>query len=218
MSLHNLKPAEGSTFTKKRLGRGEGSGSAGTSGRGHKGAKSRSGYSKKIGLEGGQMPLQRRVPKFGFTNPNRTEYRVINLDIIQKLIDDKKVKEITLESLIASGLASKNDLVKVLGRGKISASVKVKVDKISFSAKNAIEKAGGSIELTNSNTSLEEVKISKDSTAKETKKETKKETIKEAKKETTKEAKKETTKEAKMGTKKETKKEVKKKTKKETKK
>jgi large subunit ribosomal protein L15 len=218
MSLHNLKPAEGSTFTKKRLGRGEGSGSAGTSGRGHKGAKSRSGYSKKIGFEGGQMPLQRRVPKFGFTNPNRTEYRVINLDIIQKLIDDKKVKEITLESLIASGLASKNDLVKVLGRGKISASVKVKVDKISFSAKNAIEKAGGSIELTNSNTSLEEVKISKDSTAKETKKETKKETIKEAKKETTKEAKKETTKEAKMGTKKETKKEVKKKTKKETKK
>ena len=210
MSLHNLKPAEGSTFTKKRLGRGEGSGSAGTSGRGHKGAKSRSGYSKKIGFEGGQMPLQRRVPKFGFTNPNRTEYRVINLDIIQKLIDDKKVKEITLESLIASGLASKNDLVKVLGRGKISASVKVKVDKISFSAKNAIEKAGGSIELTNSNTSLEEVKISKDSTAKETKKETKKETIKEAKKETTKEAK--------MGTKKETKKEVKKKTKKETKK
>jgi large subunit ribosomal protein L15 len=210
MSLHNLKPAEGSTFTKKRLGRGEGSGSAGTSGRGHKGAKSRSGYSKKIGFEGGQMPLQRRVPKFGFTNPNRTEYRVINLDIIQKLIDDKKVKEITLESLIASGLASKNDLVKVLGRGKISASVKVKVDKISFSAKNAIEKAGGSIKLTNSNTSLEEVKISKDSTAKETKKETKKETIKEAKKETTKEAK--------MGTKKETKKEVKKKTKKETKK
>ena len=206
MSLHNLKPAEGSTFTKKRLGRGEGSGSAGTSGRGHKGAKSRSGYSKKIGFEGGQMPLQRRVPKFGFTNPNRTEYRVINLDIIQKLIDDKKVKEITLESLIASGLASKNDLVKVLGRGKILASVKVKVDKISFSAKNAIEKAGGSIELINSNTSSEEVKISKDSTAKETKKET------------TKEAKKETIKEAKTGTKKETKKEVKKKTKKETKK
>ena len=206
MSLHNLKPAVGSTFTKKRLGRGEGSGSAGTSGRGHKGAKSRSGYSKKIGFEGGQMPLQRRVPKFGFTNPNRTEYRVINLDIIQKLIDDKKVKEITLESLITSGLASKNDLVKVLGRGKITVSVKVKVDKISFSAKNAIEKAGGSIELTNSNTSSEEVKISKDSTAKETKKET------------TKEAKKETIKEAKMGTKKETKKEVKKKTKKETKK
>ena len=206
MSLHNLKPAVGSTFTKKRLGRGEGSGSAGTSGRGHKGAKSRSGYSKKIGFEGGQMPLQRRVPKFGFTNPNRTEYRVINLDIIQKLIDDKKVKEITLESLITSGLASKNDLVKVLGRGKILASVKVKVDKISFSAKNAIEKAGGSIELTNSNTSSEELKISKDSAVKETKKET------------TKEAKKETINEAKTGTKKETKKEVKKKTKKETKK
>jgi len=218
MSLHNLKPAVGSTFTKKRLGRGEGSGSAGTSGRGHKGAKSRSGYSKKIGFEGGQMPLQRRVPKFGFTNPNRTEYRVINLDIIQKLIDAKKVKEITLELLISSGLASKNDLVKVLGRGKISGSVKVKVNKISLSAKNAIEKAGGSIELINSNISSEEIKISKDSTAKETKKETIKEAKKQAKKETTKEptekAKKETTKEASKETKKVTKKETKKETKK----
>ena len=185
MSLHNLKPAVGSTFSKKRLGRGEGSGTAGTSGRGHKGAKSRSGYSKKIGFEGGQMPLQRRVPKFGFKNPNRTEYRVINLDIIQKLIDEKKVKEITLESLIANGLASKNDLVKVLGRGKISGSVKVKANKISLSAKNAIKKAGGSIELINSNLASEEVKISKDSIVKETKKDT----TKEAKKETTKEAK-----------------------------
>ena len=192
MSLHNLKPAVGSTFTKKRLGRGEGSGSAGTSGRGHKGAKSRSGYSKKIGFEGGQMPLQRRVPKFGFTNPNRAEYRVINLDIIQKLIDDKKVKEISLESLIANGLASKNDLVKVLGRGKILGSVKVKVNKISLSAKNAIKKAGGSIELINSNLASEEAKISKDSI-----KETKKETIKEAKKETTNKSSKETKKETK---------------------
>ena len=186
MSLHNLKPAEGSTFTKKRLGRGEGSGSAGTSGRGHKGAKSRSGYSKKIGFEGGQMPLQRRVPKFGFTNPNRTEFRVINLDIIQKLIDEKKVKEITLESLISCGLASKNDLVKVLGRGKISASLKVKVNKISSSAKNAIEKAGGSVELINSNTSLKEATILKDSTSKEAKKESTKEATKQTKKQTTK--------------------------------
>ena len=218
MSLHNLKPAVGSTFSKKRLGRGEGSGSAGTSGRGHKGAKSRSGYSKKIGFEGGQMPLQRRVPKFGFTNPNRTEYRVINLDIIQKLIDEKKVKEITLESLIANGLASKNDLVKVLGRGKILGSVKVKVNKISLSAKNAIEKAGGSFELINSNLASEEVKISKDSIVKETKKETtkeaKKETTKEAKKETTKEAKKEITKEAKKETTNKSSKETKKETKK----
>ena len=217
MSLHNLKPAVGSTFTPKRLGRGEGSGSAGTSGRGHKGAKSRSGYSKKIGFEGGQMPLQRRVPKFGFTNPNRTEYRVINLDIIQKLIDDKKVKEITLEFLISNGLASKNDLVKVLGRGKISGSVKVKVNKISSSAKNAIERAGGSIELINSNTKSEEVKITKDSILKETKKEaaeqTKKQTTKAAAKETkkqttravTKETKKQTTKAATKETKKETK-------------
>jgi large subunit ribosomal protein L15 len=186
MSLHNLKPAIGSTFTKKRLGRGEGSGSAGTSGRGHKGAKSRSGYSKKIGFEGGQMPLQRRVPKFGFTNPNRTEFRVINLDIIQKLIDEKKVKEITLESLISCGLASKNDLVKVLGRGKISASLKVKVNKISSSAKNAIEKAGGSVELINSNTSLKEATILKDSTSKEAKKESTKEATKQTKKQTTK--------------------------------
>ena len=218
MSLHNLKPAVGSTFSKKRLGRGEGSGTAGTSGRGHKGAKSRSGYSKKIGFEGGQMPLQRRVPKFGFTNPNRTEYRVINLDIIQKLIDEKKVKEITLESLIANGLASKNDLVKVLGRGKISGSVKVKANKISLSAKNAIKKAGGSIELINSNLASEEVKISKDSIVKETKKETtkeaKKETTKEAKKETTKEAKKEITKEAKKETTNKSSKETKKETKK----
>ena len=205
MSLHNLKPAVGSTFTTKRLGRGEGSGSAGTSGRGHKGAKSRSGYSKKIGFEGGQMPLQRRVPKFGFTNPNRTEYRVINLDIIQKLIDDKKVKEITLEFLITNGLASKNDLVKVLGRGKISGSVKVKVNKISSSAKNAIERAGGSIELINSNTKSEEVKITKDSTLKETTKETAEQTKKQTTKEAAEQTKKQTTKAATKETKKETK-------------
>jgi len=146
MSLHNIKPAEGSTFTKKRLGRGEGSGSAGTAGRGHKGQKSRSGYSKKIGFEGGQMPLQRRVPKFGFTNPNRVEYRAINLDIIQGLIDEKKVTEINLDVLMQNGLAGKHDLVKVLGRGTLTASIKVSAHKFSASASAAIEAAGGSVE------------------------------------------------------------------------
>ena len=146
MSLHNIKPAAGSTFTKKRLGRGEGSGSAGTAGRGHKGQKSRSGYSKKIGFEGGQMPLQRRVPKFGFTNPNRVEYRAINLDIIQSLIDEKKVTEINLDVLMQNGLAGKHDLVKVLGRGTLTASIKVSAHKFSASASAAIEAAGGSVE------------------------------------------------------------------------
>ena len=146
MSLHNIKPAAGSTFTKKRLGRGEGSGSAGTAGRGHKGQKSRSGYSKKIGFEGGQMPLHRRVPKFGFTNPNRVEYRAINLDIIQGLIDEKKVTEINLDVLMQNGLAGKHDLVKVLGRGTLTASIKVSAHKFSASASAAIEAAGGSVE------------------------------------------------------------------------
>lgn len=146
MSLHNIKPAAGSTFTKKRLGRGEGSGSAGTAGRGHKGQKSRSGYSKKIGFEGGQMPLQRRVPKFGFTNPNRVEYRAINLDIIQGLIDEKKVTEINLDVLMQNGLAGKHDLVKVLGRGTLTTSIKVSAHKFSASASAAIEAAGGSVE------------------------------------------------------------------------
>ena len=146
MSLHNIKPAAGSTFTKKRIGRGEGSGSAGTAGRGHKGQKSRSGYSKKIGFEGGQMPLQRRVPKFGFTNPNRVEYRAINLDIIQGLIDEKKVTEINLDVLMQNGLAGKHDLVKVLGRGTLTASIKVSAHKFSASASAAIEAAGGSVE------------------------------------------------------------------------
>ncbi|MDG1252736.1 MAG: 50S ribosomal protein L15 [Schleiferiaceae bacterium] len=146
MSLHNIKPAAGSTFTKKRLGRGEGSGSAGTAGRGHKGQKSRSGYSKKIGFEGGQMPLQRRVPKFGFTNPNRVEYRAINLDIIQALIEEKKVTEINLDVLMQNGLAGKHDLVKVLGRGTLTTALKVSAHKFSASASAAIEAAGGSVE------------------------------------------------------------------------
>jgi large subunit ribosomal protein L15 len=145
MSLENLSPASGSTKSAgKRLGRGQASGKGGTAARGHKGAKSRSGYSKKIGFEGGQMPLQRRVPKFGFTNINRKEYRAINLDTIQSLLTDKKIKkELTPDLLVEMRLAHKNDLVKILGRGKLDAAVKVSANKFSASAKAAIEAAGG---------------------------------------------------------------------------
>lgn len=145
MSLENLKPAPGSTKTAgKRLGRGQASGKGGTAARGHKGAKSRSGYSKKIGFEGGQMPLQRRVPKFGFKNINRKEYTAINLDTLQDLLNDKKVKkELTLDKIVELRLAHKNDLIKILGRGKIEGSIKVSAHKFSASAKAAIEAAGG---------------------------------------------------------------------------
>lgn len=145
MDLGSLKPAEGSKNRDgKRLGRGQGSGKGGTSTRGHKGAKSRSGYSKKIGFEGGQMPLQRRVPKFGFTNINRKEYQGINLDKLQALVDNKAVKgEVTFENLIENRLARKNDLVKILGGGELKAKLKVSAHKFSESAKAAIEKAGG---------------------------------------------------------------------------
>lgn len=147
MKLGNLKPADGATKSRKRVGRGTGSGHGGTSGRGHKGAQSRSGYSRKSGFEGGQMPLQRRVPKFGFKNINRVEYKAINLDVLQTLATDKKVSEINIESLAQNGLCGKNDLVKVLGRGELTAKVTVKVHAISASAKEAIEKAGGSVEV-----------------------------------------------------------------------
>jgi large subunit ribosomal protein L15 len=143
MDLSNLTPAEGSTKQRKRVGRGQGSGRGGTSTRGHKGAKSRSGYSRKIGFEGGQMPLQKRVPKFGFTNPNRKEYKGVNLDILQGLVDNKKVKEITQEILIANGLVSKNELIKILGRGELKAKLNVTVHAFSKTAKAAIEAAGG---------------------------------------------------------------------------
>ena len=144
MKLHTLKPAEGSIKARKRVGRGQGSGHGGTSTRGHKGAKSRSGYSRKIGFEGGQMPLQRRVPKFGFTNPNRKEFRGINLNTLQNLVDNKKVKDsIDLEVLIINGLAHKNDLVKILGRGELKAKLNVIAHGFSASAKSAIESAGG---------------------------------------------------------------------------
>ncbi len=145
MDLSNLKPAEGSVKNQgKRIGRGQGSGKGGTATRGHKGAKSRSGYSKKIGFEGGQMPLQRRVPKFGFTNINRVEYQGINLDTLQQLVDDKKIKDaVDFEILFSNGLAGKNDLVKILGRGELKAKLKVSAHKFTASAKAAIEAAGG---------------------------------------------------------------------------
>jgi len=143
MDLSNLKPAKGSTKNKKRIGRGEGSGRGGTSTRGHKGAKSRSGYSKKIGFEGGQMPLQKRVPKFGFKNRNRVEYKGINLDTLQFLVDEKKVSAIDPAVIVANGLASKRDLIKILGRGELKTKVEVKAHAYSATAKSAIEAQGG---------------------------------------------------------------------------
>ena len=150
MELSNLKPQSGSvTSKKKRLGRGQGSGKGGTATRGHKGAKSRSGYSKKLGFEGGQMPLQRRIPKFGFKNINRVEYKPVNLSKLQELIDSKKVKKgiINAESLISNGLVKKNDLVKILGNGDIKDAVKVEAHKFSKSAQEKIEKLGGEVKL-----------------------------------------------------------------------
>ena len=150
MELSNLKPQSGSvTSKKKRLGRGQGSGKGGTATRGHKGAKSRSGYSKKLGFEGGQIPLQRRIPKFGFKNINRVEYKPVNLSKLQELIDSKKVKKglINAESLISNGLVKKNDLVKILGNGDIKDAVKVEAHKFSKSAQEKIEKSGGEVKL-----------------------------------------------------------------------
>lgn len=144
MKLHELKPNKGSVKGKtKRLGRGEGSGTGDTAGRGHKGAKSRSGYSRKIGFEGGQMPLQRRVPKFGFKNRNRKSYVPVNLETIQRLHDEKKISTFTPEVFAENGLVSKNKLVKVLGNGELSAKVEVTADAFSASAKEAIEGKGG---------------------------------------------------------------------------
>ena len=144
MELHNLKPATGSIKSTKRVGRGEGSKKGGTSTRGHNGQKSRSGYSKKIGFEGGQQPLQRRVPKFGFTNPNRVEYNGVNLDTIQALVDSKKLKgKVVKQDLIDNGLVQKTDLVKILGRGDLTAKLDITVNAFSATAIAAIEKAGG---------------------------------------------------------------------------
>ncbi|MDO1513614.1 50S ribosomal protein L15 [Maribacter confluentis] len=145
MGLHNLQPAEGSVNRDgKRLGRGQGSGKGGTAARGHKGAKSRSGYSKKIGFEGGQMPLQRRVPKFGFTNINRKNYKGINIEKLQELVDNKVIsKEVSLDILVENGVVGKNDLVKILGNGELKSPLKITVHKFTASAKAAIEAAGG---------------------------------------------------------------------------
>jgi large subunit ribosomal protein L15 len=147
MELNNLKPAKGSVKSNnKRVGRGEGSGKGGTSTRGHKGAKSRSGYSKKIGFEGGQMPLQRRVPKFGFTNRNRVAYQGVNLDTLQRLVDEGKIKDtVDVNALIDNGLVGKNEPVKILGRGELKAKLKISVHKFTASAKEAIEAAGGEV-------------------------------------------------------------------------
>lgn len=145
MRLESLKPATGSTKSPKRIGRGQGSGKAGTAGRGHKGAQSRSGYSRKLGFEGGQMPLQRRVPKFGFKNNNKIVMKPINLDDLQKLSEDKKLKEITPEVLRENGMVGKDDVIKILGRGELKAKLAIKAHKFSKTAQEAIEKAGGSI-------------------------------------------------------------------------
>lgn len=145
MDLSNLKPAEGSVKRQgKRVGRGQGSGKGGTATRGHKGAKSRSGYSKKLGFEGGQMPLQRRVPKFGFKNINRVEYQGVNLDTLQQLVDEKKIKDtVDFDTLLSLRLVHKNDLVKILGRGELKSKLKVTAHKFTATAKAAIEAAGG---------------------------------------------------------------------------
>ncbi len=143
MKLNNLQPAVGSTHTRKRVGRGPGSGLGGTSTRGHKGAKQRSGYSKKIGFEGGQMPLQRRVPKSGFKNINRVEYKAINLSAIQTLAEAKNLTKVGLEDLVAAGFVSSNQLVKILGNGNLTVKLEVKANAFSKSAVAAIEAVGG---------------------------------------------------------------------------
>ena len=143
MKLNNLKPAAGSTHSRRRLGRGPGSGLGGTSTRGHKGAKARSGYKRKIGFEGGQMPLQRRLPKFGFKNINRVEYQVVNLSTIQKLAEKTNLEKITIQDMVAAGLVSAKGLVKVLGNGKLTAKVEVVANAFSKSAEEAIQNVGG---------------------------------------------------------------------------
>ena len=145
MSLSNMRPAEGSTKTGKRIGRGTGSGLGGTSTRGHKGAKSRSGYSKKIGFEGGQMPIQRRLPKFGFKNINRVEFKAINLDVLQRLAETKNLAKIDVQTLVDAGFLSANQLVKILGNGAITTKVDVEAHAFSKSAEAAIQAIGGTV-------------------------------------------------------------------------
>ncbi len=146
MDLSNLTPAKGSVKNKKRIGRGVGSGKGRTSARGHKGQKSRSGYSRRLGFEGGQMPLHRRLPKFGFNNHNRVEYKPVNLDLLQRLADEKNISKIDFEVLCQYGILQKNKLVKILGNGELTAKLEVKAHAFSKSAIEAIEKAGGTAE------------------------------------------------------------------------
>lgn len=143
MNLNTIRPAKGATHNSKRLGRGQGSGKGGTSAKGHKGQKSRSGYSRKVGFEGGQMPLQRRLPKFGFTNINRKEYRGINIDTLQILADTNNITEITQDILVQHGLAKRSEIVKIMGRGDLTAGITVTAHKFTKSAEEAISKAGG---------------------------------------------------------------------------
>jgi large subunit ribosomal protein L15 len=145
MELHNLKPAEGSIHNSKRVGRGYGSGKGRTSTRGHKGAKARSGYKKKIGFEGGQMPLQRRVPKFGFKNINRVEYKAINLSALQKLVDDKNLTKIGIAELIEAGFVNSKQLVKILAKGELTAKVDVEAHSFSKKAEAIITEKGGNV-------------------------------------------------------------------------
>ena len=145
MNLSNLKPAEGSVKTRKRIGRGPGSGLGGTSTRGHKGAKSRSGYSRKIGFEGGQMPMQRRLPKFGFKNINRVEYKAINLSVLQDLATAKNLDKVSVSDLVEAGYISSKQLVKILAKGELTAKLEVSAHAFSKAAIEAIEKAGGSV-------------------------------------------------------------------------
>ena len=147
MDLSKLTPAVGSTKKRKRVGRGQGSGFGGTSTRGHKGAKSRSGYKTKRGFEGGQMPLQRRIPKSGFKNRNRVEYKGVNIDVLQALADERKITSFDPTSMVEAGIASKNDLIKVLGRGELTTSIQVTAHAFSASAKEAIEGKGGTTEI-----------------------------------------------------------------------
>lgn len=145
MKLNNLTPAAGSRGREKRIGRGEGSGHGGTSTRGHKGAQARSGYSRKTGFEGGQMPIQRRLPKFGFNNPNRVEYKAINIDVIEAIATANNISEISLDTLIAAGYAGRNDLVKILGNGSLTKAVEVTANAFSKTAAAKIEAAGGKV-------------------------------------------------------------------------
>lgn len=145
MNLSSLKPAQGATKTRKRIGRGTGSGLGGTSTRGHKGAKSRSGYSKKIGFEGGQMPIQRRLPKFGFKNINRVEYKAINIETLQQLADAQKLVKVGIEELVNAGFISSSQQVKILGKGSITAKLEVSAHAFSKTAEEAIQAAGGTV-------------------------------------------------------------------------